>query len=144
MSNALEVRFRAEALTEVMGRGRPEAFNTDQCSQFTSGEFIQILQDHAVEVSMDGKGRYNDNIFVERLWLTVKYEEVYLKAYANASETKRELGAYFRFYNDRRPHQAGHRGQGCFPENRWHVHHLGGGSTRRPLASSFKWTKQKP
>ena len=68
-------------------------------SQFTS-------LDLGVRISMDGKGRYTDNIFVERLWRTVKYEEVYLKAYANASEARRELGAYFRFYNDQRPHQA--------------------------------------
>ncbi len=106
LSNTLEAGFCAEALTEALGRGRPEVFNTDQGSQFTSGEFIRILQDHAVKISMDGKGRYADNIFVERLWRTVKYEEVYLKAYANASEARRELGAYFRFYNDQRPHQA--------------------------------------
>ena len=84
-------------------------FNTDQRSQFTSGEFTQVLQDHEVKISPDGKGRYADHIFVERLWRTVKYEEVYLKAYANAGEAGRELGAYFRFYNfynDQRSHQA--------------------------------------
>ena len=75
-------------------------------SQFTSLEFTHVLQEHGVKISMDGKGLYTDNIFVERLWRTVKYEEVYLKAYANASEARRELGAYFRFYNDQRPHQA--------------------------------------
>ena len=75
-------------------------------SQFTSLEFTHVLQEHGVKISMDGKGRYTDNIFVERLWRTVKYEEVYLKACANASESRRELGAYFRFYNDQRPHQA--------------------------------------
>ena len=75
-------------------------------SQFTSREFTQILQDHSVRISMDGRGRYKDNIFVERLWRTVKYEEVYLKAYVNAGEARRELGAYFQFYNQRRPHQA--------------------------------------
>ena len=75
-------------------------------SQFTSLEFTHVLQEHGVKISMDGKGRYTDNIFVERLWRTVKYEEVYLKACANASEARRELGAYFRFYNDQRPHQA--------------------------------------
>ena len=89
-----------------MGRGRPGIFNTDQGSQFTSREFTQVLRDHGVRISMDGKGRYADNIFVERLWRTVKYEEVYLKAYADAKEARRELGAYFRFYNDQRPHQA--------------------------------------
>ncbi len=106
LSNTLEVGFCAEALTEALGRGRPEVFNTDQGSQFTSREFTQILQDHSVKISMDGRGRYQDNIFVERLWRTVKYEEVYLKAYANATEARRELGEYFRFYNNRRPHQG--------------------------------------
>ena len=69
-------------------------------------EFTQVIQEHGVNSSMDGKGRYNDNIFVERLWRTVKYDEVYLTAYAKASEASRELGAYFRFYNNQRPHQA--------------------------------------
>ena len=81
-------------------------FNTDQGSQFTSLEFTQVLQDRGVKISMDGKGRYADNIFVERLWRTVKYEEVYLKAYVNAGEPRRELGAYLRFYDNQRPHQA--------------------------------------
>ena len=106
LSNTLEADFSAEALEEAMGKGRPEVFNTDQGSQFTSLEFTQVLKDRGVGISMDGKGRYQDNIFVERLWRTVKYEEVYLKAYANASEARRELGAYFRFYNNQRPHQA--------------------------------------
>ena len=106
LSNTLEADFCIEALSEAMDRVRPEVFNTDQGSQFTSQEFTQVLQDHGVKISMDGKGRYADNIFVERLWRTVKYEEVYLKAYANSSEVRRELGAYFRFYNDKRPHQA--------------------------------------
>ena len=106
LSNTLEAGFCAEALTEALGCGRPEVFNTDQGSQFTSREFTQILQDHSVKISMDGRGRYQDNIFVERLWRTVKYEEVYLKAYGNATEARRELGEYFRFYNNRRPHQA--------------------------------------
>ena len=78
-------------------------FNTDQGSQFTSRKFTHVLQYRGVTISMDGKGRYTDNIFVERLWLTVKYEEVYLKAYPNALEARRELGAYFRFYNNLRP-----------------------------------------
>ena len=81
-------------------------FNTDQGSQFTSREFTQILHDHSVKISMDGRGRYQDNIFVERLWRTVKYEDVYLKAYANGLEAQRGLREYFRFYNERRPHQA--------------------------------------
>ena len=106
LSNTLEADFCVDALKEALGQGQPEVFNTDQGSQFTSLEFTQVLQEHGVKISMDGKGRYNDNIFVERLWRTVKCEEVYLKAYANASEARRELGAYFRYYNDQRPHQA--------------------------------------
>ena len=106
LSNTLEAGVCTEALTEALARGRPEVFNTDQGTQFSSREFTQVLQDRGVKISMDGKGRYADNIFVERLWRTVKYEEVYLKAYVNAVEARRELGAYFRFYNDLRPHQA--------------------------------------
>ena len=106
LSNTLEADFCVDALKEALGQGQPEVFNTDQGSQFTSLEFTQVLRDHGVKISMDGKGRYTDNIFVERLWRTVKYEEVYLKAYANAAEARKELGAYFRFYNNQRPHQA--------------------------------------
>ena len=120
LSNTMEAGFCAEALTEALERGRPEVFNTDQGSQFTSSKFTQVLQDRGAKISMDGKGRYADNIFVERLWRTVKYEEVYLKAYASAGEARRELGAYFRFYNDQRPHQAlGYRTPGeVFSEGR--------------------------
>ena len=110
-------RKRVQRLMRIMGlraiyrstrasRPAPEIFNTDQGNQFTSLEFTHVLQEHGVKISMDGKGRYTDNIFVERLWRTVKYEQVYLKAYAYASEARRELGSYFRFYNDQRPHQA--------------------------------------
>ncbi len=106
LSNTLDGGFCAEALEEALTRAEPEVFNTDQGSQFSSREFTQILQEHDVKISMDGKGRYADNIFVERLWRTVKYEEVYLKAYVNAVEARRELGVYFRFYNNQRPHQA--------------------------------------
>ena len=81
-------------------------FNTDQGSQFTGEGFTGLLEQHGVRISMDGKGRYADNIFVERLWRTVKYEEVYLKAYSNGWEAKAGLDAYFRFYNTQRPHQA--------------------------------------
>ena len=98
-------------------------FNTDQGSQFTSQEFTQVLKDLGVKISMDGKGRYADNIFVERLWRTVKYEEVYLKAYASAGGgggPGGNWGAYFRFYNDQTPHQAlGYRTPGeVFSEGR--------------------------
>ena len=106
LSNTLEAGFCAEALAEALARGRPEVFNTGQGSQFSSREFTQFLQDRGVKISMDGKGRYQGNIFVERLWRTVKYEEVYLKAYVNVVEARRELGAYFRFYNNLRSHQA--------------------------------------
>ena len=81
-------------------------FNTDQGSQFTSQGFAQVLKYHGVKISMDGKGRFQDNIMVERLWRTVKYEEVYLKAYAGAGEARKEIGAYFHFYNNQRPHQT--------------------------------------
>ena len=84
-----------EAMSEAMDRGRPKVFNTDQGSQFSSQEFTQVLQDHGVKISMYGKGMYADNIFVERLWRTVKYEEVYLKAIANSREALRETGSLF-------------------------------------------------
>ena len=106
LSNTLEAGFCAEALEEALGKGKPEVFNTDQGSQFTSLEFTQVLHDRGVRISMDGKGRYQDNVFVERLWRTVKYEEVNLKAYANVLDTQRGLEDYFRFYNGLRPHQA--------------------------------------
>ena len=102
LSDTLEAGFCIDALQKALRPGRPEVFNTDQGSQFTSGEFTQDLQDHGVKISMDGKGRYSDNIYVERLWRTVKYEEVYLKAYTTATDARRELGAYFRFYNNQR------------------------------------------
>ena len=102
----LEAGSCAEALEEALGQGQPEVFNTDQGSQFTSWEFTQVLQDRGVRISMDGKGRYSNNIFVERLWRTVKYEEVYLKAYASVLEAQRGLEDYFRFYNGLRPYQA--------------------------------------
>ena len=106
LSNTLEADFCVDALKEALGQGQPEVFNTDQGSQFTSLEFTQVLQEHGVKISMDGKGRYNDNIFVERRWRTVKYEEVYLKAYANGLEARNGLREYFQFHNHRRPHQA--------------------------------------
>ena len=106
LSNTLETGFCAEALGEALNQGTPQVFNTGQGSQFTSREFTQLLREHSVRISMDGRGRYQDNIFVERLWRTVKYEEVCLKAYANGLEAHRGLREYFRFYNERRPHQA--------------------------------------
>jgi len=106
LSNTLDADFCVEVLEEALVMGKPEVFNTDQGSQFTSEGFTGILEQHGVRISMDGKGRYTDNIFVERLWRTVKYEEVYLKAYSNGREAKDGLGAYFHFYNTQRPHQA--------------------------------------
>ena len=106
LSNTLETGFCTDALGDALNQGTPDVFNTDQGSQFTSREFTQILRDHSVRISMDGRGRYQDNIIVERLWRTVKYEEVYLKAYANGLEAYRGLREYFRFYNERRPHQS--------------------------------------
>ena len=106
LSNTLEAGFCAEALEEALAQEQPEVFNTGQGSQFTSLEFTQVLQDRGVRISMDGKGRYQDNIFVERLWRTVKYEEVYLRAYASILEARWGLEDYFRFYNGLRPHQG--------------------------------------
>jgi len=106
LSNTLENDFCLEALREALQKGRPEIFNTDQGSQFTSAEFIALLESQGIRVSMDGAGSYSDNLFVERFWRTLKYEEVYLKAYADAREARREIGRYIRFYNGERPHQA--------------------------------------
>ena len=106
LSNTLDAGFCVEALGEALSKGKPEIFNTDQGSQFTGEAFTGLLEQHGIRISMDGKGRYSDNIFVERLWRTVKYEEVYLKAYSNGREAKAGLDAYFRFYNAQRPHQA--------------------------------------
>jgi putative transposase len=106
LSNTLESDFCLEALQEALQQGKPEIFNTDQGSQFTSGEFISLLERGGIRVSMDGAGSYSDNLFVERFWRTLKYEEVYLKAYSDAREARREIGRYIRFYNAERPHQA--------------------------------------
>jgi putative transposase len=106
LSNTLDADFCIEALEEALSKGIPEIFNTDQGSQFTGEAFTGLLERHGVKVSMDGKGSYNDNLFIERLWRTVKYEEVYLKAYQNGDDARISLGSYFRFYNTERPHQA--------------------------------------
>lgn len=107
VSNTLDTTFCIEALEEALSRfGKPEIFNTDQGSQFTAEAFTSVLHGHGVKISMDGKGRYIDNIFVERLWRSVKYEEVYLHAYESVSEARTGLGRYFDFYNRDRPHQA--------------------------------------
>jgi len=106
LSNTLDADFCVAALEEALGRGTPEIFNTDQGSQFTGEAFTRLLKEHNVRISMDGKGSYNDNLFIERLWRTVKYEEVYLKAYEDGREARISLGKYFRFYNTSRPHQS--------------------------------------
>jgi putative transposase len=107
LSNTLDASFCIEALEEALERyGAPEIFNTDQGSQFTSEGFTSVLAGHGVQISMDGRGRWLDNVFIERLWRSVKYEEVYLKAYDNLTEARRELAAYFEFYNHRRRHQG--------------------------------------
>jgi putative transposase len=106
LSNTLDAGFCLEALEEALRKGKPEIFNTDQGSQFTSEAFTGLLESHGIRVSMDGKRSYNDNLFIERLWRTVKYEEVYLKAYQGGREARLSLGDYFRFYNTQRPHQA--------------------------------------
>jgi putative transposase len=106
LSNTLDASFCAEALEEALRKGKPEIFNTDQGAQFTGEAFTGFLEQHGVRISMDGKGRYSDNLFIERLWRTVKYEEVYLKAYQDGRDARIGLGNYFSFYNTERPHQA--------------------------------------
>ena len=107
LSNTLDPSFCTEALEEALKNyGTPEIFNTDQGSQFTSEAFTGILSAHGIKISMDGKGRWMDNVFIERLWKSVKYEEAYLKGYNSIAEARRELGAYFEFYNRTRPHQG--------------------------------------
>ena len=106
LSNTLDASFCVDALDEALRKGQPEIFNTDQGAQFTSEVFTRLLEQHGVRISMDGKGRYSDNLFIERLWRTVKYEEVYLKAYQDGRDARISLGNYFRFYNAERPHQA--------------------------------------
>ena len=106
LSNTLDGGFCVEALEEALQKGRPDIFNTDQGAQFTGEAFSGLLEQHGVRISMDGKGRYSDNLFIERLWRTVKYEEVYLKAYQDGRDARAGIGDYFRFYNTERPHQA--------------------------------------
>jgi len=107
LSNTLDTSFCTEALKEAIARyGCPDIFNTDQGSQFTSDEFTGVLSEAGIRISMDGRGRWTDNIFIERLWRSVKYEEVYLKAYESLTEARRGLGEYFEFYNQKRRHQS--------------------------------------
>ncbi len=107
LSNTMSVSFCTEALEEAIIRfGKPDIFNTDQGSQFTSEAFTGILNRNGIRISMDGKGRWMDNVFIERLWWSVKYEGVYLKAYCSIAEARREIGNYFELYNYRRRHQS--------------------------------------
>lgn len=107
LSNSLETTFCLDALEEALiGYGTPEIFNTDQGVQFTCGEFVEAILTKGIQFSMDGKGRALDNIFIERLWRSLKYEEVYLKDYASVGEARKGIGEYFAFYNTRRPHQS--------------------------------------
>lgn len=106
VSITLDGAFGLEALETALRRGRPEIFNTDQGAQFTSRAFTERLRQGAIQISMDGRGRALDNVFVERLWRSVKYEEVYLREYNTVREARQGLGYYFAFYNDERLHQA--------------------------------------
>ena len=107
LSITLSADFCIEALEEALGcHGRPEIFNSDQGSQFTSADFIKVLTNAEIAISMDGKGAWRDNVFVERLWRTVKYEEVYLHAYTGVSEARASIGRYLGFYNGTRPHSS--------------------------------------
>ena len=106
VSITLEADFCVSALNRALASGRPEIFNTDQGSQFTSYDFTSVLQEHGIAISMDGKGRAFDNIFSERLWRTVKIEEVYMRDYQTVAEAVYYLDRYFEFYNNERLHQA--------------------------------------
>jgi putative transposase len=124
LSISMDADFCVEALQDALARyGKPAIFNTDQGVQFTSGDFLEVLASRGVRISMDGKGRFLDNIFIERLWRSLKYEEVFIKAYGSVSEARRGIGGWLRFYNEERPHQAlGYRtprgvfdGEACAP-----------------------------
>ncbi len=107
LSITLETAFCIEAVEEAMARyGKPDIFNTDQGSQFTAIDFIGTLKDAGIAISMDGKGAWRDNVFVERLWRTIKYEEIYLRAYNNVPQARAGIGRYIAFYNQRRPHSS--------------------------------------
>jgi putative transposase len=107
LSNTMDSSFCVEALEEALARfGRPEIFNTDQGSQFTSAAFTGVLIGAGVRISMDGRGRWMDNVFIERLWRSLKYEDIYLKGYGDGREAKAGIATWIAFYNTRRPHMA--------------------------------------
>ena len=124
LSISMDADFCVDALQDALARhGKPEIFNTDQGVQFTSAGCVAVLESRGIRISMDGKGRFLDNIFIERLWRSLKYEEVFIKAYGSVSEARRGIGGWLSFYNEERPHQAlGYRtprgvfdGEGCAP-----------------------------
>ena len=107
LSNSMSAEWCAEVLKEAISKhGKPEIFNTDQGCQFTSNAFIKVLTDNEIKISMDGKGRALDNVFIERLWRSVKYEHIYLNVYEDGVSLWEGLNGYFRFYNQERPHQS--------------------------------------
>ncbi len=107
LSNTMDVSFCVSALEEALARfGKPEIFNSDQGSQFTSAAFTGVLEKAGIPISMDGRGRYMDNIFIERLWRSLKHEDIYLKHYADGREAREGIASWIAFYNSRRPHQA--------------------------------------
>lgn len=106
LSNTMTANFCVDALNQALQRGKPDIFNTDQGSQFTSNEFTSVLASNDIKISMDGKGRALDNIFIERLWRSVKYEDVYIKGYRGMVAAEQGIGEYFDFYNTKRPHQS--------------------------------------
>jgi putative transposase len=107
LSNTMDVSFCISALEEALARfGKPEIFNTDQGSQFTSTAFTGALEQAGIQISMDGRGRWMDNVFIERLWRSLKHEDVYLKGYADGREARLGIAAWIDFYNSQRPHQA--------------------------------------
>ena len=106
LSNSLEVEFCLEALDDALSQATPQIFNTDQGSQFTSRVFTERLSSRSIEISMDGRGRALDNVFIERLWRSVKYEDIYLKEYESGADCQKGLARYFTFYSHERPHQS--------------------------------------
>ena len=122
LSNTMETQFCVEALEEALARyGVPDIFNTDQGSQFTALEFISVLKDHRINISMDGKGRWMDNVFIERLWRSLKYECVYLHALENGSQARTHIGVWLSHYNYTRPHSTF---DGQTPDEVYNLSHL--------------------
>ena len=122
LSNTMETQFCVEALEDALARyGVPDIFNTDQGAQFTSQEFTAVLKDHEIKISMDGKGRWMDNVFIERLWRSLKYDCVYLNAFENGSQARTQIGAWLSHYNQTRPHSTF---DGQTPDEVYHLTHL--------------------